>query len=110
MEKRKEHFKKQLETIHHIAIVFRRYHARNKFIKYLQAVFIQFSKNNRLNPTHISLYIALFQVWNKNRFPVEFYFIRDEVMSFSKIGSKTTYHRCIRDLSNWTLYGLECFL
>ncbi|NQY31112.1 MAG: hypothetical protein HRT69_16805 [Flavobacteriaceae bacterium] len=71
------------------------------YIKHLKEVFIQFSKDNRLNPTHISLYIALFQIWNKNRFPVEFYVIRDEVMSFSKIGSKTTYHRCIRDLSNW---------
>lgn len=72
------------------------------YIKHLQAVFIQFSKDNRLNPTHISLYIALFQVWNKNRFPEEFFVMRDELMSYSKIGSKTTYHRCIRDLCNWS--------
>ena len=58
------------------------------YIKHLQAVFIQFSKDNRLNPTHISLYIALFQVWNKNRFPEEFFVMRDELMTFSKIGSK----------------------
>lgn len=64
-------------------------------------MFIQFSIDNRLNPTHISLYIALFQLWNMHFFKVEFYINREEVMSFSKIGSKSTYHRCIKELSHW---------
>ena len=71
------------------------------FIKHLKGVFIQFSKDNRLNPTHISLYVGLFQIWNNNRFPEEFYINREEVMNFSKIGSKSTYHKCIKDLSHW---------
>tara|TARA_R110001592_G_scaffold189160_2_gene434582 strand:+ start:225 stop:911 length:687 start_codon:yes stop_codon:yes gene_type:complete len=71
------------------------------YIKHLNGVFIQFSKDNRLNPTHISLYVALFQIWNNNRFVEEFYINREEVMRFSKIGSKSTYHRCIKDLSYW---------
>lgn len=71
------------------------------YIKHLNAVFIQFSRDNRLNPTHISLYVALFQLWNIYHFPDEFYINREEVMRFSKIGSKTTYHRCIKDLSHW---------
>jgi len=71
------------------------------YIKHLNAVFIQFSKDSRLNPTHISLYMALFQIWNNNRFTEEFYVNRDEVMSFSKIGSNTTYHRCIKELDSW---------
>lgn len=71
------------------------------YIKHLNGVFLQFSKDSRLNPTHISLYIALFQLWNQNRFPEEFYINRSEVMQFSRIGSKTTYHRCIRELSHW---------
>ncbi len=62
---------------------------------------MQFSKDNRLNPTHISLYIALFQIWNINRFAEVFYVNREEVMKFSKIGSKSTYHRCIKELSHW---------
>ena len=72
------------------------------YIKHLNAVFLQFSKDNRLNPTHISLYIALFQFWNSNFFKEEFYINREEVMSFSKIGSKSTYHRCIKELSHWS--------
>ena len=71
------------------------------YIKHLNGVLDQFSKDNRLNPTHISLYIALFQFWNYNRFPNDFYINREEVMKFSKIGSNTTYHRCIKELSHW---------
>ncbi len=71
------------------------------YIKHLKGVFIQFSKDNRLNPTHISLYVGLFHIWNNNRFPEEFYINRDEVMSYSKIGSKSTYHKCIKELSHW---------
>ena len=71
------------------------------YIKHLNAVFLQFSKDRRLNPTHISLYVALFQLWNNYHFPMEFYINREEAMRFSKIGSKTTYHRCIKELHHW---------
>ena len=64
-------------------------------------MFLQFSKDGRLNPTHISLYVALFQLWNNYQFPVNFHINREEVMQFSKIGSKTTYHRCIKELHHW---------
>ncbi|TYA89186.1 hypothetical protein FUA24_03350 [Seonamhaeicola marinus] len=72
------------------------------YIKHLNAVFEQFSKDSRLNPTHISLYVALFQLWNYNFFREEFYISREDVMEFSKIGSKSTYHRCIKELSHWS--------
>ncbi len=71
------------------------------YIKHLNGVFEQFSKDSRLNPTHISLYVALFQIWNHNFFKDEFYINREEVMVFSKIGSKSTYHRCIKELTHW---------
>ncbi|WP_310992080.1 hypothetical protein [Aequorivita marina] len=59
------------------------------------------AKDSRLNPTHISLYMALFNQWNINRFPDDFIIIRDEVMKSSKIGSKSTYHRCLKQLDTW---------
>lgn len=71
------------------------------YIKHLNGVFVQFSKDTKLNPTHISLYVALFQLWNNNFFKEEFYINREEVMTYSKIGSKSTYHRCIKELSHW---------
>ena len=55
------------------------------YIKHLNGVLDQFSKDNRLNPTHISLYIALFQFWNYNRFPNDFYINREEIMKFLKL-------------------------
>ncbi|MGO3718597.1 MAG: hypothetical protein ACTJGD_04645 [Mesonia hippocampi] len=45
--------------------------------------------------------MALFQLWNNYHFPTEFYINREEAMRFSKIGSKTTYHRCIKELHHW---------
>ena len=71
------------------------------YIKHFNGVFDQFSRDNRLNPTHISLYVAIFQIWNYNFFKEEFYINREEVMALSKIGSKSTYHRCIKELSHW---------
>ena len=71
------------------------------YIKHLNGILEQFSKDNRLNPTHISLYLALFQIWNYNRFPKDFHINREEVMKISKIGSTATYHKCIKELSHW---------
>lgn len=71
------------------------------YIKHLNGLFEQFSKDSRLNPTHVSLYIALFQCWNSNYFREEFYINREDVMHLSKIGSTATYHKCIKELSHW---------
>jgi hypothetical protein len=71
------------------------------YITHLNGALERFAEDSRLNPTHISLYMALFQCWNSNYFKEEFYVIRDELMSLSKIGSKSTYHRCIKDLDRW---------
>lgn len=71
------------------------------YIKLLNAAFEKFFFDDRLNPTHISLYMALFQEWNSNRFANLFYVNRRELMQVAKIGSKSTYHRCITDLSHW---------
>jgi hypothetical protein len=71
------------------------------YIKLLNAAFEKFYFDDRLNPTHISLYMALFQEWNSSRFMDEFYVNRRELMRASKIGSKSTYHRCIVELDTW---------
>lgn len=71
------------------------------YIKHLNSVFQVFARDSRLNPTHISLYMALFQIWNINRFPDLFFINREEVMQRSKIGSKATYHRCLKNLDYW---------
>ena len=72
------------------------------YIKLLNAAFEKFFFDDRLNPTHISLYMALFQEWNSSRFADEFYVNRRDLMRVAKIGSKSTYHRCVTDLDAWS--------
>jgi len=71
------------------------------YITQLTEALSRFSDDHRLNPTHVSLYLALFQFWNLNRFHNPVSISRSEVMKISKIGSNATYHRCIKDLHNW---------
>lgn len=71
------------------------------YIKHLTAVLLQISNDNRLNTSHVSLYIALFQLWNVNRFQNPLSINRNDTMAISKIGSKSTYHKCLVDLNNW---------
>lgn len=68
------------------------------YIKHLTGFFEKVAIDKTLNPTHISLYIALFQFWNCNRFKNPISISRDEVMRISKISSKATYHKCLKNL------------
>jgi hypothetical protein len=68
------------------------------YIKHLTGFFNRIALENSLNPTHISLYLTLFQCWNVNRFKNPITISRDEMMKGSKIASKATYHKCIKEL------------
>ncbi len=71
------------------------------YIKHLTGVLDKFSQDNRLTPSHISLYLALFQFWNLNRFQNPISITRSEVMEISKIGSANTYTRCLKELDQF---------
>jgi hypothetical protein len=71
------------------------------YIKHLSGVFEKFSGDQRVSAYHISLYVALFQLWNINRFSNPLLIIRSEVMQISRISSKSTYHRCVRELESF---------
>jgi hypothetical protein len=72
--------------------------SKMNYIKHLTGFFEKVTTDKTLNPTHISLYIALFQFWNCNRFKNPISINRDEVMRISKISSKATYHKCLKNL------------
>lgn len=55
-------------------------------------------KDDRLLPSHISMYVSLFQFWSLNHFQNPFRICREIVMESSKIRSLATYHKCIREL------------
>jgi len=68
------------------------------YIKHLTGFFDRVAKDKLLNPTHVSLYMSLFQFWNCNRFRNPISISRDEIMRISKISSKATYHKCLKAL------------
>ena len=68
------------------------------YIKHLTGFFNKINYEPNLNPTHISLYLALFQCWNVNRFKNPTGISREEIMKASKINSKATYHKCMKEL------------
>lgn len=71
------------------------------YIKHLNAVLVEIHGDDRLAPGHVSLYLALFFYWNLHRFPEQFPVNRKELMKMAKIGSKSTYHRLLRNLDDW---------
>lgn len=74
------------------------------YIAHLTAVMERIAQDERLNPSHVSLYLALFQLWNMNRFNNPISIHREDTMRLSKIGSKNTYHKCISELSQWGFF------
>jgi hypothetical protein len=62
----------------------------------LNAFFTRIKNDDRLKATDVSLYLALFQYWNFNRFQNPFPVYRDNIIQLSKLGSKNTYHKSIK--------------
>jgi hypothetical protein len=75
--------------------------AHTNYIKHLNAFFAKVRTDDRLNATHISLYMALFHVWNQHRFCSPFPIVREEIMKLSRIGSRSTYVKCLRQLHDY---------
>jgi len=64
------------------------------------------SGDDRLMATHASVFTALFIQWQRNSFVNPFPIIRRELMTYSKIASVATYHKCIRQLDE---FGYICY-
>lgn len=62
-------------------------------------------EDNRITTTHISLYMALFELWNQNEFQNPFCMSRRAVMEAAKISGLATFHRCIKDLNQFGYIG-----
>jgi hypothetical protein len=70
-------------------------------LKQLSGFYHSVADDPRISPTHISVYMALFQCWNLQSFqnPVEVN--RREIMKLAKISGNATYHKCIRELGEY---------
>jgi hypothetical protein len=68
------------------------------YIRHLNAIMDRLADDERITPFHVSLYMALFSRWNRNRFRNPLIIQRDEIMYLSKIRSNKTYLSCMKDL------------
>jgi len=68
------------------------------YIKHLSGFFDRVAADDCLNPSHITMYLGLFQIWNANRFRNPISIARSELMRLSKVSAKSTYHKCLKDL------------
>jgi hypothetical protein len=66
--------------------------------KYLKAFLQQITSNAKLKRCHVSLFIALCQIWIENEFESPFKISRSELMLAAKIKSKATYHKTMHEL------------
>jgi hypothetical protein len=71
------------------------------YIRHLAGFFDRVTADERLNPTHISMYVSLFQFWNASRFKNPISISRGELMRVSKISAKATYHKCMKELNDF---------
>ena len=71
------------------------------YIRHLNGFFARLAEDKRMSSYHISLYFALFQQWNADRFGEQFVIGRTETMNLSRLGSVNTYARCMKELSEW---------
>lgn len=68
------------------------------YIRHLNSFFTHVKIDDRLKAAHVSLYLALFHVWNCNHFPDQFQVNRWYVMQLCKIGSRSTYLNALKFL------------
>jgi hypothetical protein len=57
--------------------------------------------DNRLKPVHISLSIALCHSWISNQFHLTYHVSRRLLMKSSRIRSKATYHKVLKELQQF---------
>jgi hypothetical protein len=70
-------------------------------VKQLTSFFSAIRNNPRIGTSHISLYMALFQFYNLNKFQNPVNITRLKAMEAAKIRGLATYHKCMKDLAEF---------
>ena len=63
--------------------------------------FSQLSNDDRVTVWHMSVYMAIFFKWDANGYNNPVSVTRREIMSMAHIGSIATYHKCIKQLTEF---------
>lgn len=68
------------------------------YIRHLNAFFRHTGSHPEWDSYHLSMYYALFHLWNATHFEPVFSISRDDLMKLSRIGSKDKYYDCLEVL------------
>jgi hypothetical protein len=65
------------------------------------SAFSQLSNDDRVTVWHVCVYMAIFFRWRENAYRNPVSVTRREIMQLAHIGSIATYHKCIKQLSEF---------
>lgn len=68
---------------------------------YLSDFFKAIGTDPRISITHIGVYAALLQYRTEKGFTNPIQVFSHEIMSIAKLSSAITYHKCVKELSNY---------
>ena len=71
------------------------------YVNHHRQVNLKMSEDPNITPYHISVYNALFQIWNECHFDTDLSINRNDVMKLSKIGNANTYTRVLKELDEY---------
>ena len=71
------------------------------YVNHHRQVNLKMSEDPNISPYHISVYNALFQIWNECHFDTDLSINRNDVMKLSKIGNANTYTRTLKQLNEY---------
>ena len=71
------------------------------YVAHHRAVYFKMSEDERLSPYHLSVYNALFMLWNECGFATKLSINRNDVMRLSKIGNQNTYTKILKQLDEY---------
>lgn len=63
--------------------------------------FMSIREDPRINPVHISLFMAIMQHWNENNCKNPVRIFSKDLMQLAKISGVATYHRSIKELNEY---------
>jgi len=73
----------------------------NEVLKPLSDFFSAIERDARISATHIGIYAALLQYRKEKGLINPVIAFSRQIMHIAKISSPTTYHKCVRDLSDF---------
>lgn len=71
------------------------------YVAHHRSVYFKMSEDDRLSPYHLSVYNALFMLWNECGFADKLSINRNDVMRLSKIGNQNTYTKVLKQLHDY---------